>query len=71
MAITASMLRDECTGMGILAEQVGLDAMLYVRWAERDAMVLRDSNWRLVGSLRRSSLRKDIGSRAEHVHEGI
>ena len=58
MAITASMLRGGCTGMGILAERVGLDAMVYVRRAERDAVVLIDRDRRLVGSLGSSLLKR-------------
>ena len=51
--------------MGILAERVGLDAMVYVRRAERDAVVLMDnekSGRRLIGSCTDSLLKRRVKS---------
>ncbi len=60
MAITDSMLRAALPGIGMLAERVGLDAMLYVRGgAARDAVVLMESE--------KSGRRRQIGSFADSL----
>ena len=65
MAMTDSMLRAALPGIGMLAERVCLDVMLYVRRAVRDAVVLMDnekSGRRLIGSFTDSLLKRRVKS---------